>query len=196
MEIVKQISDDNENAEQLLALGLAWQARVMIEQGNSDKASQLIQSILPKTYKPWIQFRINMVAGDIALKQGKGEIALTIYEKADKLLKAYGDEGHGYQIRPRIGMAYLATGKIEMAEKVFVSLGDYEQIAIGKLYAMYGEAFVAYKKGEIDQARQLASAAEEELNRRTTSNLLLKLIKKLYENLDSGYKQSRQSYQV
>jgi LuxR family transcriptional regulator, glucitol operon activator len=196
LEIVKQISDDNENAEQLLALGLAWQARVRIEQGNSDKASQLIQSILPKTYKPWIQFRINMVAGDIALKQGKGEIALTIYEKADKILKAYGDEGHGYQIRPRIGMAYLATGKIEMAEKVFVSLGDYEQIAIGKLYAMYGEAFVAYKKGEIDQARRLASAAEEELNRRTTSNLLLKLIKKLYENLDSGYKQSRQSYQV
>jgi tetratricopeptide (TPR) repeat protein len=186
LEIARQIRNENENATQLLALGLAWQARVMIEQGRSTEASQLINEALAIPCKPWIKFRVNLAAGDIALKQGNGLEALRFYEDAAQASQEYGGEGRGYQTEPRIGLAYLAKGKPEEAEAKFQALHNLEQIAIGKLYAEYGLALVAYERGETPKAKLFVETVRKELSRRTTSNLLLKLINKLFEDIEAG----------
>jgi LuxR family glucitol operon transcriptional activator len=190
LDIVEQIigesEGESENATDLRALGLAWQARVMIEQERSIEAFQLIEKALAITCKPWIRFRVKMAAGDIALKQGKNVEALQYYEDCAQVTQEYGTEGHGYQTEPRIGMAYLATGELEKAEEKFLALRDLQHISIGKLYAEYGEAFIAYQRGDIAGARHLADAARKELSRRTTSNLLLILINKLFKDLEAG----------
>ncbi|HEX9941157.1 MAG TPA: SIR2 family protein [Thermoanaerobaculia bacterium] len=166
-----------EEKEDLRALGLAWKARVRIEQNDSASALELIDQALAIECNPWIKFRVNMSAGDIALKQGDSMSALIYYEQAEAEMKEYGPEGYGYQIDPRIGLAYLGVGRIEDAEQKFKKLWGVAQIAIGKLYAEYGLAMVAYKRGEIQSARGLMDEIKAKLSRRTTSNLLLKLIK-------------------
>jgi hypothetical protein len=80
----------------------------------------------------------------------------------------------------------LGIGELNKAEEKFKLLRDHEQIAIGKLYAEYGIALVAHKRGDISRARLLVRAVKEELSRRTSSNLLLKLINALYEALEGG----------
>jgi tetratricopeptide (TPR) repeat protein len=117
-----------------------------------------------------------MAAGDIALKRGDSAKALTYYKTAWRLADSYGGEGRGYQILPRIGLAYLGVGQLDNAERELRKLRELEQIPIGKLYGDYGLAMVAYKRGEIQSARELLEDVEAQLSRRTTSNLLRKLI--------------------
>jgi LuxR family glucitol operon transcriptional activator len=185
-DIAEKITDDGRDPNDLIALGYAWHARAMIEQGHSAGASRLSERALSIRCKPWIKSRVYMAAGDIALKEGDSLKALGYYENAKGENEKYGGEGHGYQIDPRIGLAYLGIGELDKAEEKFKVLRDHEQIAIGKLYAEYGIALVAYKRGDTSSARILANAVKEELSRRTKSNLLLNLINNLYEDLEAG----------
>jgi hypothetical protein len=158
--------------EDLRALGLAWRARVRIERHQSTRALNLIHEALKiKKCKPWIKFRVQMAAGDIALKQGNSTDALGHYKQAEAELRKYGGEGHGYQIAPRIGLAYLRMGELDKAQEKFNELASFEKIAIGKLYAEYGLAMVDYKKGNFQSARELMEEIKTKLSRRTTSNL-------------------------
>jgi tetratricopeptide (TPR) repeat protein len=191
-----QMAERLETSERndLLALGYAWRARVLIEQNDATldevrieetlSADQLIERALAIDSSAWIRTRVNMAAGDIALKQGNSNEALKRYEAAEAEAQKYGNEGRGYQTAPRIGLAYLAANRLDEAEKRFKELRDLEQIAIGKLYADYGLAMVAYKRGEIVGARGIIEATRTKLSRRTSSNLLLKLINKLYDDLE------------
>lgn len=184
LEIAEQIS--GENKTQLIALGTAWQALAMMEQGRITEATQLINKALSIPCKPWIEFRVKLAAGDIAFKQGKNIEAINFYEEVVKANEKYPPpEGHGYQTEPRFGLAYLANGEIEKAEEIFRRLLDLDQIAIGKLYGEYGLALIAYKRGEKVQAELLVDEVKKELSRRFTSNLLLKLINKLFEDLEA-----------
>jgi LuxR family glucitol operon transcriptional activator len=160
----------------LLALGLAWRARVRIEQELPELAQERIDEALTIDCQPWIRCRVNMAAGDIALKLGDSAKALTYYESAESEAQKYGGEGRGYQTLPRIGLAYLAMGRLDDAEQKFRELFDVKRIAIGNLYAEYGLAMAAYKRGDVVNARELIEDVKSKLSR-TAPNLLLKLIK-------------------
>lgn len=173
----------------LTALGFAWQARVEIELGNVDTAYKTIESALnlSSLCNPWIQSRIYMAAGDIALKQtenNKAFEALEFYQKQAECIKKYGGEGNGYQVEPRLGLAYVKTGALEKAEEKFNILKKDETIPIGRLYGEYGLALVAFKRNNKNEARQRVIATKEEISRKTASNIILKLINELYETME------------
>jgi hypothetical protein len=100
-------------------------------------------------------------------------------------MEEYGGEGHGYQVLPRLGLAYVGIGDIESAEEKFKALRDNENIPIGKLYGDYGLALVAYKRKQKDKARRLVKETKEALFRKTTSNLLLMLLDQLYQKIEA-----------
>lgn len=161
----------------LRALGLAWRARVRIELAEPERAQELIRDALKiRGARPWIKFRVAMAAGDIALKRGDSKNALSYYQNAETEVNKYGGEGHGYQIAPRLGLAYLGLGRLDEARAQFSRLASFDKIAIGKLYADYGLAMVDHQKGNFQSARERLEQVKAELSRRTTSNLLLKLI--------------------
>lgn len=172
--------------EDLRALGLAWRARVRVERKDFERveedfarAEELIHEALAIDCSPWIRFRVNMAAGDIALKRGDTEgarAALNFYRRAAREADSYGGEGDGYQIGPRIGLAYLGLGQIKAAERKFKELSSLEQIPVGKLYAEYGLALVVRERGNIPVARLMLNDVKAKLSRRTRSNLLLRLI--------------------
>jgi tetratricopeptide (TPR) repeat protein len=168
--------EKEEEKQDLLALGFAWQARTKMEEDLSEEAEKLIRKALSMKCRPWIRYRVHMAAGDIDLKEGNSAGALSHYEDAEKEMKEYGIEGHSYQIGPRIGLAYLGVRRYKEAEQKFDELRAFEPIAIGKLYAEYGLALVALEKGKTQHARRLIAEVKTKLSRRTNSNLLLKLI--------------------
>lgn len=180
-------SGETDDPDGLLSLGSAWMARLRAEQGHYDEATKLIAGVVDRTgAPPWIRYRVAMAAGDIAFKQGDGRRALKHYEDAVSETERYGGEGHGYQIEPRIGLALIADNQLEAADEKFRALHAHEQLAIGKLYAEYGMALVAMQRGHLEEARQLARTARQELYRRTTSNLLTKLIDELFAKLEEN----------
>ncbi len=169
--------------DDLCALGRAWGARVEVEDKEKDfvKAGRLIDEARAIECSPWIRFRVNMAAGDIALKKGgwqNAEDALHFYQRAAREAESYGGEGYGYQTMPRIGLAHLELGQIKDAEQNFVELSGLEQIPIGKLYAEYGLALVELRRGNQEEAQAMLSDVKAKLSRRTKSNLnlLLRLI--------------------
>lgn len=186
-DIANQLDRKNEVKNDLIALGYAWEARVEIEMGNSSTACQLIDKalVLSQTCSSWIKSRVYMAAGDIALKQNRNVEALDFYENQASSMIDYGGEGNGYQVEPRLGLAYVRTGDLEKAEKKFNALRNNEKIPIGKLYGDYGLALVAYKRGETEKASRLANETKEALSRKTASNILLKLINELYQDMES-----------
>jgi tetratricopeptide (TPR) repeat protein len=172
------------SAEDLIALGNAWLGRLTIEHGDAETAERLVEIAMATPCSPWIRYRVFMAAGDIALKIGDSSRAITAYQSALAEYDSYGGEGQGYQIDPRLGMAYASSGDLTRATEKFEGLRARPQIAIGRLYGDYGAAYVAYRQGRIDEARSLASAARTELSRSTSSNLLLEMIDKLFDDLE------------
>jgi tetratricopeptide (TPR) repeat protein len=188
IELAKEVSDLAIEKNELMALGYAWAARVNIEQDKPelvDEAFKLIKlaSTFNDTTQPWIRFRILMAAGDIYLKQNKSKEALENFKNAKEQMTHYGGEGHYYQINPRIGLANLALGDLAEAEGIFTNLSNQKKISIGKLYGDYGLALIEFKKGNVKEANLLLDNVKDELSKRTSSNLLLKLIKEFERTL-------------
>lgn len=171
-------------AIELMALGWAWLARVEIEQEHVEEAELLIKRALDIESPPWIRCRVLMAKGDIELKCGRGNEALTYYQDAAAASVSYGDEGRGYQTKPRIGLAFLATGDYSRAETTFRELSRFENMEIAQLYGEYGLAMVAYQRGEAVGAGALVEAVRKRLLRRTSSNLLLNMTQKLQADLE------------
>jgi hypothetical protein len=48
-------------------------------------------------------------------------------------------------------------------------------------------ALVAFRQGDVDEARRPAHATEQRMSRRTTSNLLLTLLENLFKDLEAGH---------
>jgi GTPase SAR1 family protein len=178
--VIRHITDV-EDRSYLKALSAAWLARTKAEH---EEAGQQIDRLIQKalvytTYrnrKPWITFRIYMAAGDIAFKRKSHKEALAYYQKAKKETNLYGGEGNDYQINPRLGLAYLSTGRLDWAEKLFTTVRDKHEISIGKLYGEYGLAMVVYERGEREEANMRMKKVKEEIIKRSESNLLLNLI--------------------
>src|SRR5215207_2551621 len=170
-------------ADDLRALGFAWRARVRIEQGRVGDAESLIRQALSLECSAWIKCRVRMAEGDIALRRRDGANALRAYLEQARQAKEYDDEGHGYQWRPRIGMAYLQLGKLDEANRTFQELFEFKQIEIGRLYAEFGLAMVRYRRGDRQSARVMIDDIRARLERRTSSNLLLNMIEGFHEDL-------------
>jgi tetratricopeptide (TPR) repeat protein len=134
----------------------------------------------------WIRLRVNMAAGDIALKEGRYKEALNRYEAAHAASTDHGGEGDGYQINPRLGMALINLGDLDEAERKFEAMQELKGIPIGNLYGDYGLALVAHKRGETQQAQTLVKKARQQLEERTGSNLLSTLLNELYEKLNDA----------
>jgi hypothetical protein len=130
-----------------------------------------------------------MAAGDIAFKRGDHARALELYEQQAAAAEAYNGEGRGYQSLPRIGLAQLGLArlgqcslddaaatfrKLEHAVRKLQAAG---QLTIGGLYAEYGLAMVTYQGGDTSGAERIIRDVRAKLEKRTTSNLLLKMIK-------------------
>lgn len=189
LRIARGLPDGSADKTDLIALGLAWQARVMIEKDGPAAAQESIQEALSLRCSAWIKTRVFMVAGDIELKKNNSRQALHYYQCAAEQIKEYdkedGYEGHGYQVESRIGLAYLGIGGgLREARERFEMLRRQDKIAIGKLYGEYGLALVAYKENERDKARGMMKAIREELSPLSGSNLLQKLISKLFADLE------------
>jgi tetratricopeptide (TPR) repeat protein len=183
LEIAEQL--ESSERDDLIALGYAWLARVRSEQDRHDDAREFIDRALTVNCSAWIRTRVNMAAGDLALKARDSQRALEHYEAAAEAVDGYGSEGHGYQIAPRIGLAYLSAGRLDEAERQFNELREFRHIEIGKLYADYGLAMVAYKRGEIVGARRILEEIKADLSTRAPSNLLMTLTTRLFEELEA-----------
>ncbi|TDH23512.1 DUF4062 domain-containing protein [Segetibacter sp. 3557_3] len=186
--IASQLPETNQTKRDLLALGLAWQARVMAEKDEPATAEKLVKEALSIPCSAWIQTRVYMVAGDIEFKSDNSEKALHYYQLAAGKID-YGEEGHGYQLEPRIGLAYLGIENgLQEAKRRFEILRAQDRIAIGRLYGEYGLALVAYKEKNKPKAVKMMQGIIQELSPKTKSNLLQKLIYKLFRDLEDDEK--------
>jgi tetratricopeptide (TPR) repeat protein len=172
----------------LVALAHAWKARALIEEGNSEVANAEVALALRDVSlrDPWIRVRIYMAAGDIAHKQQRHSDALEYFNNSLDSAAEYDGEGGGYQIYPRIGMALMSLGNVEEAERKFRALLHLQGIPIANLYGEYGLALVARERYQNKDAEARVQRARKELEDRTSSNLLWKLLKDLQSQLQSG----------
>lgn len=174
--------------EELRSLGLAWKARILAEQGLFQEANRLITEALQFVATPtWILHRVKMAAGDIALKQGSFEKAHQYYMICAELTRKHGDEGHGYQISPRLGLACIGLKKVDEAEMHFKNIDRFEQIIVGRMYSQYGLALVAHARGKIEEANALLAEVRAQHASRGRSSLLLKLIEDMSGRMNASY---------
>lgn len=174
--------------DDLVALAHAWKGRAQMEEGQASLANEEIEKALRggDSRSAWIRVRIYMAAGDIAHKQGHHEQALSFFERSFASAEEYGGEGGGYQIYPRIGMALMSLGRVSEAEERFQTVHDLQGIPIGNLYGEYGLALVARSRDDSVNAEERVERARKELEDRTTSNLLWKLLKDLQMQLKNA----------
>lgn len=180
----RQIADHSQspNRTDLLNLAHAWRARVLAERGDLAGANREIAGAQLFRSNPWICFRVNMAAGDIALKQDAFGRAYECFTRCNQDAETYGGEGHGYQIEPRLGLACVRLNQLDEAREHFGRLQRAARIPLGRLYGDYGLALVALREERIDDARALAEPVREKLQQ-TNSGLILTLMNKAYEDL-------------
>lgn len=171
----------------LLVLAAAWKARLRAEQGRLDDARNMIETSLSIAglSRSWIQMRVKMAAGDIALKEGRNADALTFYEDAEAETRKYGGEGLGYQLLPRKGMALGNLGRLSQSDAAFRQARK-AGFSMAQLYAEYGAALVEYQRDRYGEARQLVQAARAKLQRDAPSNLFARLLNDLYDRITAG----------
>ena len=99
---------------------------------------------------------------------------------AKEKYEEYGGEGRDYQINPRIGLAYLHNNRVDEAREIFKKQID-EDLPIGNLYADYGLALITYRSGNKEEANRKLDDIEREIGKKTSSYVLLKLIKAFRE---------------
>lgn len=169
-------SSGDPNANDLVALGYSWLSRAAIEEDKSSEAFNLIQKAKGYQGKAWIKYRVHLAEGDLYVHEEKFDEALQCYESAKAEYDSYGGEGQDYQIGPRIGLAYLQNNKLVRAEEILRQQLN-EHIPIGNLYAEYGLALISYKLGNKQDALKKLDEIESQIQKRASSNVLLKLIK-------------------
>jgi len=166
----------------LIPLGDAWLARAYAEQGRMNAARALIRRArrLCATAAAWIVCRVCMVEGDIWFRTGDFGAALERYLEGQRLARSYGGEEE-YQWLPRIGMAYLRNGQLELADDAFRQLmrvSEDDHIAVGILYAKYGMAQLELRRNRT-LGVHLAAIVEQirvQLARSSSSQVMIRLL--------------------
>lgn len=170
----------------LIALANTWLAEIFLEEGKLAEASALMDNIALPECKP-IQYRVYLVAGDIAYENKDIAKAKKLYESAYKVSLQYGGEGVGVGVHTRLGDVYLASNDLVQAEKYFSQV-----LALGQNsaperipHAKYGLARLALKKGEREKALQLAQEAWSDLSQTVRFHRLLSEIQDFLQSLKS-----------
>jgi len=182
--------------DDLRALAYAWRARIDAAEGkkgaatrNIDLACRYVERLQEK---PWIQLRVQMMAGDVKFMDDEPENAIEHYMKAAEHAEFYGGEGDGYQINPRIGLALLEVrdkdGKpdeqcLQKARRRFLQLIDNSDIPTGRLYGQYGMALIAVRENLTGEARHQLQQIQQEIRHRSKGNVLLRMAEKSYEKI-------------
>lgn len=173
LHIAQNLSADSTEATDLTALAHTFLARVRLEQSKVEDASAIMGQVLPFEYKPVIQVRVNLIAGDIAYAKKQYIEALKYYEDAfDISRRNYENGGFAdWDVYHRWGFACLAVNDIVKAEDLFRFVIDNSRfVSIETIQAKYGLACIAQKRGEQDEAHHLAEHALDELNRADASH--------------------------
>jgi len=193
---------DEENprdSPDLKALAYAWRARIDASEGKKVSASKHIDIAYGYAEylkeKPWILARLEMMAGDVDLRDDSvdkyADKAFAHYTKAADYAEAYGGEGNGYQINPRIGLALLEMPdekdkqgqNMEKARRRFIQLIDNSHVPTGRLYGQYGMALIALRENLTGDARRQLQQIQKEIRHSSRGNVLLKLAEKSYEKI-------------
>jgi lipopolysaccharide biosynthesis regulator YciM len=178
---IAETSLSDQESVDLRALGLAWKARVIVESGRPDPVEPMIDAAMRLDCRPWIKHRVNMAAGDIAMKENRFQDAYDNYQKCLVEVRKYGGEGHDYQIAPRLSMACIRLGHLEAAERHLSELKQFAPITIGHMYLEYCRALLARAKGENAAANDLFKGLRSRILAAGESNILLKLIDAAYD---------------
>src|SRR5205823_13809552 len=134
--VAARLGANSEECDSLTALGLTWKARVALGGERLDEARRFIDRALNVPCKPVVKYRVNFIAGDIALKQRDAQKALDYYHSAVQCAEQYDGEGRGYQTLPRIALALIALRRADDAERAFDELSKCKATT-GILYAQY-----------------------------------------------------------
>ncbi len=176
----------DEGAEQLVSLATAWSALITARRGDLQTADATIRDALriADTLEPWIRMRLYMAAGDIALMRSDAADACASYCKAQRASEEYGDDGLGYQIHPRIGLAMtMLPDRLNEAQSHFDGIRG-RGVPSGTLYADYGLGLVEIARGWVDKGRARIRATRERLEQRRASSLIADLMDVQYGRLD------------
>ena len=186
--IAEELQAERQDATDLIALGNAFLARALLEQGDLEEASDTIDNALLLTCSPLIKCRINMVAGDVALARKDYAEAIRFYEPATRITQEHGDADFNATLRYRLGSAYLVNGDLAHAEIEFKKVPDIEKQGVNILvmYAKYGLARVAKEKGDKETASRLAADILKELTRFTPAHQLITQIQTFLKSLEIG----------
>jgi len=190
---------DPNDSPDLKALAYAWRARIDAAEGKKVSASKHIVTAYGYAEdlkeKPWILARLELMAGDVDLMDDSVEKyahnAFGHYTKAADYAEAYGGEGNGYQINPRIGLALLEMRdeeekpglNVEKARRRFTQLIDNSHVPTGRLYGQYGMALIALRENLTGEARRQLQQIQKEIRHSSRGNVLLKLAEKSYEKI-------------
>lgn len=178
------------DAKGLDAIACAWAARIDGSNGRFVEATRQIDAAtrvaekLDKKY--WIEARVKMIAGDLQMMQQNPKAAFDLYTRAEELAEQYGGEGHGYQTRPRIGIALLELKRDSEARRIFKMLEENAKVATGRLYGEYGLALADARAHATPAATVRLQNVRREIARRDSGNVLMGLANRLYEEISSG----------
>jgi tetratricopeptide (TPR) repeat protein len=178
---------EGKERDDLLALGHAFLSRVHIHQGKLDAAHQQAASASAQAVSAVVRSRTCWIAGDVCLTRGDYQGALNSYQESSQINTSYGGEArsHGALM---IGFTRLALDQIDEAERQFatsMTLPTAES-PIADLYALYGLACVATRRGEYELARKRAEEVRDQLQRLCHNHRLMELITTLLKNLAEG----------
>ncbi len=183
-EQISQLVSEGEN--DLMALAKAWRALVFARQERTTDSRAMIAEALSlaDVVEPWIRMRVFMAAGDIALMGDAVTPAFEHYQRALDASFAYGEDGMGYQLLPRIGLAMtMLDGALDEAQAHFDGIRA-RGIPSGKLYGDYGLGLVEYARGRSGRGRSLIQATRHALRDRRASSFLGDLMNARYRHVD------------
>lgn len=169
----------------LLSLAHAGRARVCAARQDFAVATDEVGGGRLFRTSPWISFRVDMAAGDIAMMQGDFVRALDFYLRAEQHAESYGGEGHGYQIHPRLGLAYVRLNSPSKARQHFARIRSATHIPIARTYGDYGLALVELGERHVEQAQSLAVPVRQKL-KGANSGLIFALMNQAYDDLTAS----------
>jgi len=196
LQIAQTLDASTTIAAELTSLAYIFLARVSLQQGDLVEAANFMEKVNLSKCRPVIQFRAEMIGGDIAYRRKEVEKAIQYYENARGIGGQYGNEGEDEDLSYRLAIAYLAKGNLPKAELSFKNLPvieKYATVTTGAIYAKLEEAHFARIRNEKDKARRLAQEALNNLSPAIESHWMLDEIHNLLKSLETDSEQQGES---
>lgn len=160
LHILRKLDPDHAAARNLSALGQSFKAKYYLRIHQPDEAAAILRQIVSADCSPVIKHRILLLQGDLDLLEGKYREAVDHYERANALSASYGGE-KTIEAYFNLGVAYLQLDEPERAEAAFENVLYHKSKAnqIELIYYRYGNAQLAYRKGDCGEALRLTRQA-------------------------------------